>query len=266
VAPVPFLLVLRRARPRRGFVLGLAFGAAFYGVTLSWILLFGELAWTGITLVSAISTGVFGLLAPAMRRPGRPVLSAFGLAALWTTLDWVRGMVPFGGFTWGSLGVAQVDNRITLRLASVAGVWGVTFAIAAACALIAAAVGDPGGGWRRAARAGLAIALALVPAAIPFPGATGRTIDVAATVVDVRPYRVLGGEQEDRAVAAEVVRVHRTIADGPRPDLIVWGESALDPGATTPEVMADVRAAIADVGSPVVGRDRSSQGSGRRGT
>jgi apolipoprotein N-acyltransferase len=77
-------------------------------------------------------------------------------------------------------------------------------------------------------------------------------VDVAATVVDVRPYRSLSGEEEDRAVATEVLRLHRMIAEGPAPDLIVWGESALDPGATTPTFQADVRRAIAEVDVPVL--------------
>ena len=46
------------------------------------------------------------------------------IAALWTVIDWIRSAWPLGGFGWGSLGVSQVDNRFTVRLASVAGVWG----------------------------------------------------------------------------------------------------------------------------------------------
>src|SRR5215207_8177105 len=41
VAMAPFLWVLRGAAPRRRALLGFAFGAAFFGATLYWILLFG---------------------------------------------------------------------------------------------------------------------------------------------------------------------------------------------------------------------------------
>ncbi len=253
VAPAPLLWLVARTRPRRGFVLGLVFGFGFFGATLAWISLFGELAWFAITLLSALSVGLFGALAPAVVRHGRPILSASGLAALWTAVDFGRGAWPLGGFTWGSLGVSQVDNRITLRLASVGGVWLVTFAVVGGAALLASAAGERGEAWqRRAARVGLSTAILLAPVVVPFASAGGRSLEVASTVVDVRPYRALEREDEDRAVAAAIQRVHAGLAAGPTPDLVVWGESALDPGATTPESLAEVRAAIAALGVPVV--------------
>jgi apolipoprotein N-acyltransferase len=253
VAPAPLLWLASRARPRRGFLLGLVFGFVCFGVTLTWISLFGQAAWFALTLLSALWIAVFGALAPAVVREGRPLVSALGLAALWTALDFARGAWPLGGFTWGSLGVSQVDNRVTLRLASLGGVWLVTFAVVGGAALLAAATGDRGASrQRRAALVGLAAAVLLAPAAIPFPAAHGRAVDVAATVVDVRPYRSLSGGEEDRAVATEVLRVHRTIAQGRTPELVVWGESALDPGAATTSFIGDVRQAIAEVGVPVL--------------
>ena len=253
VAPAPLFWLVARARPRRGLVLGLAFGFAFFGVTLAWISLFGKAAWLALTLLSALWVAAFGALAPGVVREGRPMLSAFGLAGLWTAVDFARGAWPLGGFTWGSLGVSQVDNRITLRLASLGGVWLVTFAVAAGAALLGSVLGERGASVGRRARfVVLAAAILGAPALIPFPSAKGEPVNVAATVVDVRPYRSLSGEEEDRAVATEVLRVHRELAEGPLPDLVVWGESALDPGATTPEFLNEVRRTVAAVGVPVV--------------
>ena len=45
VALAPLLWLLAGHGPRRGFVLGLAYGLAFHGATLYWILRFGEMAW-----------------------------------------------------------------------------------------------------------------------------------------------------------------------------------------------------------------------------
>ena len=101
------------------------------------MLLFGTLAWSALTFLAALSVALFGAAFPLVRRAGRPFLTAIGAAALWTSLDWLRGLWPLGGFTWGSLGVSQVANPITVRLAVVAGVFGVTFAVAFAAALLA---------------------------------------------------------------------------------------------------------------------------------
>jgi apolipoprotein N-acyltransferase len=205
--------------------------------------------------MSAGFTAAFGLLSAAVVRPSRPVLSAFGLAALWTLMEWLRDRIPFGGFGWGSLGVSQVDDRITLRLASVTGVWGVSFVVVAVSALLLEVVAgddrDGGGVRRRLFAAGVAVVLALAPAAIAFPAADGRAIDVATVQVDVRSARGLAPADEDVAVARMNIALHDRLAADP-PDLAVWGESAVDPGATRPEVFDQIRGAVASVGAPTL--------------
>ena len=54
VAIAPLVWLARDARPRRGFLLGTVFGFAFFGATLYWIALFGELEWFSLTLVCAL--------------------------------------------------------------------------------------------------------------------------------------------------------------------------------------------------------------------
>ena len=141
LAPTLLFLALREATPARGFALGLGFGLVGFGLTLSWLQLFGTLAWGALTVLTALSVALFGALFPLVRRAGHPFLTAVGAAALWTSIDWLRGLWPLGGFTWGSLGASQVANPVTVRLAVVGGVFGVTFAVAFAAALIAEAVG-----------------------------------------------------------------------------------------------------------------------------
>lgn len=251
MALVPFLLALRGASPRRRLLLGFGFGLAFFGATLSWILLFGELAWSALIVMSASFTAVFAFLSSALVRPGRPVRSALGLAALWTVMESLRDLIPFGGFGWGTLGVTQVDNRITLRLASITGVWGVSFVLVAVNALLVEALAGGGAVPRRAGRVLLAFALALAPAVIPFPVAMGRAIDVAAIQVDVHTARGLPPAEEDVAVTRLNMARHRTLAADP-PDLVVWGESSVDPGSTAPQVFDQVRAVVAEVGAPTL--------------
>jgi apolipoprotein N-acyltransferase len=253
VALAPWLWLLDGAGARRGLVLGLAFGLGFYGATLTWIALFGFGAWTALTLASAASTGLVGLLYPILRAPDRPLLSSLVVASLWTVVDWVRGAWPLGGFTWGSLGVGQVDNRLTLRLASVTGVWGVTFVVVMVNALIVAAVTGGGAGRRRLGRIGLACGIALAPVAIPFPAATGPSLRIATVQVDVRPARSAPtGVAEDIAVARLNVGQHERLVRDP-PDLAVWGEGALDPGASSdPTTLAAVRTVLTRVGAPTL--------------
>ncbi|HEY6567773.1 MAG TPA: apolipoprotein N-acyltransferase [Actinomycetota bacterium] len=257
IALAPLVWLLWGVRPRRGFLLGLVFGLAFYGATIYWIWRFGALAWTALTLLCALSVALFGLLTPALRRPGRPIVSALATAALWTVLDWARSAWPFGGFSWGGLGVSQVDNRVTVRLATVAGVWGVTFAVVAVNALVVTAITERGGGRGRTTALvalGSALALAVVPLAIPFGTADGDAIDVAAIQVDVREAAAAAssGADEDIRVAQLNIDQHRELVGDP-PDLAIWGEGALDPAAASdPATVTAVQDVVAEVGAPTL--------------
>ncbi len=244
---------MRSSGPRRGSAVGLAFGLAYFGSVLYWILLFGELAWGALVVASAAFTAAFGALAPSLWRRHHPVWSMAALAALWTVLEWLRGMWPLGGFGWGQLGTTQTANRPLMRLASVTGVWGLSFIVVlvAGFLLLAAERGRGGRGGAVAlllASAGLVLAPGLIPPTEPG----GREIDVAAIQVDVREARDLTRDAEDIAVAMMNVDLHRTLAADP-PDLAVWGEGSLDPGATSDATTVEaVRAAIGEVGAPTL--------------
>jgi apolipoprotein N-acyltransferase len=253
LAVAPLLWLLRGVRPARGFVLGLTFGLAFFGATLYWIFLFGALAWIALTLASALAVAVVGMLAPAVLHPGHPLRGAIGLASVWTVVDWVRGLWPLGGFTWGGLGVSQVDDRALLPLATVAGVWGVTFVVVVVNALVVEAVAGGGGGRRRGARLALAIVAILAPIAIPFSQPNGPTLDVASIQVDVREADAATGTEKDIQVARLNIELDRTLTSAGSPDLVLWGEGALDPGALSDVATTDaVRQVVEEVGVPTV--------------
>jgi apolipoprotein N-acyltransferase len=253
VAPIPFLWLVRGSRPGRAALCGAVFGFAYFGLLLYWILLFGELGWFALVLMSAGFTAAFGALAPAVWRREHALLGTLGLAALWTVIEWIRGMIPLGGFGWGQLGVTQVDAP-ALPLASVGGVWGLSFSVVVVAGLVLLAWERWGSG-RRAGALALALsalAIAVAPAAIPLPTPDGDAVDVATIQVDVASVQDLVGAEEDVAVARLNIDRHLELADDP-PDLVVWGEGSLDPGVTAdPLLMASVGDAIGTVGAPTI--------------
>jgi apolipoprotein N-acyltransferase len=249
VAVAPLLVMLRSSGARRGALLGLTFGLGFYGATLYWILLFGELAWVALVLLCMLSTALFGLIAPAICRRGHPLVQAAGLAALWVVVDWIRTMWPLGGFSWGTVGVSQVGNRATLHLAAVTGVWGVTFVVIAVNALLVEVIVGERGARRVAGRAGIAVALIVAPVLIPSSAPNGSPVSVATLQVDVRRAANVASNAEDVGVAALNMSLHERLQGDP-PDLVVWGEGSLDPGAANdPVTIAAVRQTIASVGA-----------------
>jgi len=276
VAPIPLLWLLRASGSWRGALIGFVFGVVYFGAVLYWILLFGELAFVMLVLASGAYMAAFGALAPAVLRTERPVLSAIGLAALWTVIEWIRGAFPLGGFTWGQLGASQVDGP-TLPLVSVTGVWGVSFVVLLVAGLVLLAIERwRKRVWRSAVVIAACVVLVVLPALVPIPAPNGRELDVASIQVDVESVEGVDGIAEDIAIARLNVEQHVRLRDDP-PDLVVWGEAALDPGATADAAtFAAVTDAIASVGAPTLagavvndpdGRQRTStiafDGSGR---
>ncbi len=288
VAVVPFLWAVRRARPRRGLLLGIVFGFTYLALLLYWILLFGKLAWGALALTSAAYPGAFGLVAPLVWRDERPVRSAVGLAALWTLTEYLRAMWPLGGFTWGGLGYTQTDNGFLLPLASVTGVWGMSFIVLLVNVLVLLALerlgalpedrrrrdavlaDRPAGAppersserrverrsRRRAARATVLAAaglgLVLAPGLIPVPQPNGPPVDVAVLQGNDIEHRLADPFEEDVRIARNHARLERALATDP-PDLSVWPESALDIDPTTYAPFgALVRSSVRAVGRPAL--------------
>jgi apolipoprotein N-acyltransferase len=253
VAMAPFLWLVRRVRPRRGALFGFAFGLAYFGALLWWVDRFGQLAWSALTIASAAFVAAFGLVAPILWRRSHPIRSSVGLAALWTAMEFARGAWPLGGFTWGGVAYTQANDRFLLPLASVTGALGVTFAVVLVNALLVAALGR---GRRHPVTALAAIVLAatvaFAPVFIVIPAANGKPVRVATVQVDVRRSASSDPVQQDLSVAKQNVDEYRRLASDP-PQLGVWGEDALDPGATAyPVVRAAVSDAVRDVGAPAL--------------
>ncbi len=232
VSLAPLLWALRNARPRRGALLGLVFGLVYYGILLAWLQPFGIVAWLPLVVSQAGWVALFGFLLPFLWRDQRSMVSAFAAAALWTSIDWARGTWPVGGFTWGGLGYTQHGNGFLLPLASVAGVWGVTFVVLLMNALLLGAVSRPVGERRPVFRnavlpIGVAAAFVLAPALIPLPAATGRPLSVA--VVQGNVPRAIASDPLLRGdiVERNEIELHRTLGANP-PQLVVWPENSLD--------------------------------------
>lgn len=117
-------LVLRDARPGRGFLAGFAFGLGFLLPLLVWVgSLVQTLPWVALSVFESLFFGLTGaLIALVSRMPGRlGALWPVWAAALWVGGELLRGSVPFGGFPWGRVGFGQPESPL-LPVAAIGGV------------------------------------------------------------------------------------------------------------------------------------------------
>ena len=274
------------SRAREGALLGLVTGLVFFGYSLSWAgIVVGVVPWAGLTVCQALFLALLGAGTawlqgrPAWReghgRPGRGRQSAGAgarvrpvvVALAWVGQEALRDRIPYGGFPWVRLAFSQADSPMG-RLAALAGAPGVTFAVALAGGLLAAAAyrlvqaRRTGTAVRSPARAtGIALAAALVVGAagllvpLPVDGPDGSVMAVQGNVA--RPGLDFNAERRqvlDNHVDATITAAQQVSAGArPRPDLVVWPENSSDIDPTrNPDAAARIGEALDAVQAPIV--------------
>lgn len=250
---VPVLWALRGARARRAALLGLVFGLVYFGLVLAWLEPATGVGYYVLVVEQALWRVVLFAFIALVWRAENPIRSAAAIAAGWVTIDWIRGTLPYGGFTFGNVGLTQHDNPFLLPLASVLGVWGISFVIVGVNLLILEALGRMGEWQRAVAPIAVAAGATLLPGAIPIGVPDSPSVDVAIVQGNV-PERVAAQSRliEDRIVADNHIRLHARLAGDP-PDLAIWPENALDEDPTRdPTLGVPIRDAIRAVSAPTV--------------
>jgi apolipoprotein N-acyltransferase len=256
VAVAGYVLSVRGARPRLGFVVGLAFGVAFYFTHIVWMKdSVGPDAWLALAGAESLFYAALGAVVPVLSRlPLWPVW----VAAAWTAMEFVRSGWPFSGMPWGRLAYAVADTPVAPALAY-AGATGVTFALALLGALLT---------WLLLARrgrhllglAGIAVVVVAIatPAVRPWSAEETGQVRVAAVQGDVPgPGNdiLYDHRQVTRNHSEATVDLARQVRAGTRqrPDFVVWPENstATDPFRDAADNAAIV-SAVSAIGVPLL--------------
>ncbi|MHB1000908.1 MAG: apolipoprotein N-acyltransferase [Armatimonadota bacterium] len=125
---VPLMFYINRLRWRQSVLCGFAFGFGFFAVLLYWITVFGKLPWIALAVHQALFIVLFAVIAKLSVRWiglwGRLLL----YPALWVSIEWLRTLGILG-FTWGDIGYSQYKVIPVIQIASITGIWGVSFLI-----------------------------------------------------------------------------------------------------------------------------------------
>lgn len=249
-------LITYAVRPRAGFGLGVLAGLGFFVPTLSWAGtdFLGVIPWLGLALLQSLYFGVLGAGSAWLQRLRiRPT----PIALVWVAQEALRSRTPYGGFPWVKVAFSQADAPFG-RLAALGGAPAVTFAVALAGGLIAAA-GLAAYRSRSLPRWPTALALVVGVAgfAVPLP-TDGRTAQVLAVQGNV-PRAGLDFNAERRAVLDNHVEMTIRGAQAgrdaglPAPDLVLWPENASDIDPTrNPDARDQITLAVDRAGAPIL--------------
>jgi apolipoprotein N-acyltransferase len=225
VALVPWILLTRTAPTGgRAVVDGWCGGLGFMLAVHHWLLPSTHVFTVVLAALLGALWGPWGWLVRRLLggplSPGRAAAALVVLPSGWLAVELVRSWQGLGG-PWGMLGAGLWQVAPALRLASVGGVWLVSFLVVAVD--VAVAVLLAGRAARVVAAAGLAATAAAVWAAwawAPRPETAG-----SVRVAVVQPGQIAGTDGALRRFA-RAEQLTRGLA-GQRADLVVWGESSV---------------------------------------
>ncbi|OBB64463.1 apolipoprotein N-acyltransferase [Mycobacterium sp. 852014-50255_SCH5639931] len=269
--------------PAGGLGYGFLFGLAFYLPLLPWIsMLVGAVPWMVLAMTCALFPALFGLGAVLVRQlPGWPVW----FALVWTAQEWLKSIVPFGGFPWGSVAFGQAQGPF-LPLVQLGGAALLSTAIVLVGFSATAIELEIVKWWLAGKRAqrgadesanadaeppavvlpGVCICLVLFASVVVWPqvrhAGTGSGGEPSVTVAVVQgnvPRLGLDFNAQRRAVLDNHVRETLRLAEdvraghAPQPQFVIWPEdsSDIDPLVNVDAALEISQAATA-VGAPIL--------------
>lgn len=242
IALAPLFLVIRNRGFAGGALCGMIYGVAICTGVAGWLYpaiasYFAVQSALGLLLTAAafaVFVGIYtglaaGTTALIMRRCP-PIASWLAAPALWVVAEYARSSL-FSGFSWGLLGYSQGSHPLTIQIADLTGIYGVSFLLALTAYAIADVIGagKQATSWLEVGGATLGIVLALGYGAIrlrDYPlnqEASGVRITLVRHDMPAaeRWQRVFYTQAFLRYLAATQARVPRDSAD-----LVVWPEFA----------------------------------------
>lgn len=212
--------------PKGAGWIGLSGGAGYGAVVLSWIVepfliepeTYGWMAPFALVFM-ALGLGAFWALAAWAARALPFRAPAFGFALTLPLVEWLRGHI-LTGFPWGMPGHVWISTPVA-QIGAWIGPTGLTLGLM----LVAAALATRRGQGALAAAIGLAAAwgLGTWTLAAPLPA------DRAATLRLVQPNaeQALKWDPAQARIYFERLLTATATATAPRPDLVIWPETAL---------------------------------------
>lgn len=228
-----FAYLTHKKRLRVALAVGMAFGAGFHFIFLSWISAISNSAWLAAGVTEMVIYGGLGVVFALLSRLRYWPL---WLAAAWAAMEVFRTNWPMGGMPMGRLSFAVIDTPAALALPYV-GSLGVTLLLALLGTLLAWVVLVPG--KRRILALGvlvLAVAIFALPMLVTYTPKTNGSATVAAiqgnVPVDGR-YSIENYRQVAQNHVDTTMRLAIDVLGGtaPKPTFVVWPENtaASDP-------------------------------------
>lgn len=238
VALVPLLIAIQGEAPARAFLWGTLTGLLFYLGSISWVtrtmttygglsVPLSALVLLALAAYLALYVGGFCYGASVIASAAWPI-DLLAPAALWVGLEYLR-TYALTGFPWALLGYTQYRSVTLLPIASVGGVYGLSFLVIFINLALARLMATAGTRLRTIVLAA-AVTLALIwsPRLLsPTTAAADPEQELGVALVQGNIDQALKWNPAMQVATIDVYRRLSLQVAGPTPGLIVWPETAV---------------------------------------
>ncbi len=233
-ALIPVFIVVHRSSWKGIAFYGIFFGIASYAIFNYWLGKFHPLA---LFIVPPIYGGYFLIVFPFLKLADTlfPKKAYIVQTFIWLSYEYLKTR-GFLGYSYGNMGYSQYLFRPLIQIASITGVWGVSFFVVFPSALIGNSLKDGFKGFNKLLQSikvpGL-VYLSLFIAAIIFgfidrvDYSHSKKWKTALIQQNVDPWK--GGERPYERSLNILLRLSKE-ATKENPDIIIWSETSFVPG------------------------------------
>ena len=228
LAPIPVLAIAPRFRGGAVFVLGSV--AWLIGETNQWnyVTRAIELPAQVAVLYFVVPAIVFGfgvLFTRGFLRRGSPFLAALAFPSYWVAYEYLTAIASPHS-TWGNLAYSQMNCLPVIQIASITGIWGISFIVflfASAVAALLSGVGNPGQRRLLAVTIGFVICAVLVFGKWRLQSNPSQSVAVTLIAKDVPMSVYLGSEEQALELFCEYADAARQVTPT-GPEVVVLPE------------------------------------------
>jgi apolipoprotein N-acyltransferase len=246
IAPALFIFAARNKSGGDAFRVGYIGGITFWLATLYWLLLmpapgFSILGWVALCAFLALFPAIWLWLVNVQRSAfsvqrswsARLIWSLSG-AAIWVALEMIRARI-FGGFPWNFIGDSQFQMLPLIQIASVTGVYGISFLVVwtslsfffAAEMIFQKPANRFGHGQAEIILPFLAVIAVFVFGEMKLQQPTQSTSTLRVTLIQPSIPQTLIWDQSQNAIRFQQLLQLSETALTNKTDLLVWPESAV---------------------------------------
>lgn len=242
IALIPLFFAVRKESPARSFFIGWTAGLVYFAGTLSWVTVSmtrygkipGPISYLLMLLLVAYCAVYVGLFAAG----ARPLLernrgwALLFIPARWVALEYARGQI-LSGFPWAALAYSQYRFLPLIQIADLAGIYGIGFLIVlinvALFEVVRRGRMEHRIAWREMTLAGGLFLLSLGYGLYRLNQPMGEERSLTVAVVQ---GNIEQDQKWDARLRDETIQKYKNLSlaslreGNPRPELIVWPESA----------------------------------------